>query len=122
LINPDSGASFGTPAVRDALVALRPQVTTAGACRWWCNAINCVARGNESNEALFRVDAVRAAHAALKKIASTSDDAKAAWDNAAALLQPAAAASKPQATSQQAAPAAAAVSAEGLDAPADAGQ
>ncbi len=43
--------------------------------------------GNAAKEALFRVDSVRKAHAALRAVAETDGPAKANWDRAAVALR-----------------------------------
>jgi hypothetical protein len=78
---------LGTAAVRDALVALRPQATTAFACQWWCTAICDLTVNNAANKSLLRVDSVRQAHAALEEIAAMIPETKTSWDNAAVVLR-----------------------------------
>jgi hypothetical protein len=88
---------FGTTAVRDALVAMGAQATTVDACQAWLAAIcNLVVAGADAslgsspatrrNLQLLRVASVRKAHAALKRIASSSAMAKELWDTAALAL------------------------------------
>jgi hypothetical protein len=57
---------LGTTVVRDALLALRPQVTTAEACTEWCNVILTLA-----NQQLFATAAARDALVAVQPRATT---------------------------------------------------
>ncbi len=52
-----------------------------------CGSIVNLMAGNAANEALFRVDSVRKAHAALRAVAETDGPAKANWDRAAVALR-----------------------------------
>ncbi len=85
--------------MRDALVALGPQATSAEACSQWCGAICnlCLTTADvaslgstpatRNNVHLLRVAAVRDAHAALEDLAATDADAKTFWDNASLALR-----------------------------------
>jgi hypothetical protein len=84
----------GTAEVRDALVALQPHVTTTGwnnttaaaAVFVWCVALAQLATPG-ANRILFRVAAVRAAHATLQDIADSDAGASKWWHVAAAVLR-----------------------------------
>jgi hypothetical protein len=77
---------FGTAQLRDALLALQTHATTVGACRWWCIAVaTLVAPG--ANRMLFRVPAIRAAHATLRDLSAASAGASKWWHVVAALLR-----------------------------------
>jgi hypothetical protein len=94
LNTPANEQLLGTAAVRDALVAVQPHATTAESCIQWCAVICNLSFGDElgaspatrRNLQLFRVASVRKAHAALKRIASSSAQAKKLWDAAALTL------------------------------------
>jgi hypothetical protein len=62
---------LGAADVRDALVALSAQATTADACYWWCGAI-CNLAFDEANRALFGTAEVRDALLAVQPQATTA--------------------------------------------------
>jgi hypothetical protein len=64
--------------VRDALLALRAQTTTAKGCLWWCGAIGYLAENNPANQQLFGTEAVRDALVAVQPFV-TGDDACLEW-------------------------------------------
>jgi hypothetical protein len=81
--NPTNQQLFGTAAVRDALLALRSQVTSAEACEEWCSAICNLTASNPANQQLFATATVRDALVALHRLATTPEAcvwwAKAIW-------------------------------------------
>jgi hypothetical protein len=67
----------GTVEMRDALVALGPQATTAEACQWWCVAICNLAvndaADSEANKQLLGTAALRDALVAMRPRATTAE-------------------------------------------------
>ncbi len=78
---------LGTVEMRDALVAVQTHVAMTGAaCDLWCVALASLAAPGASR-LLFRVPAVRDAHATLRDFAASYPDASKWWHVAAAVLR-----------------------------------
>jgi hypothetical protein len=63
---------FSAAEVRDALLAVQPQGTTAGACQWWCLAMKNLLATNTVNQQFIGTAAVRDALVALYSQATTA--------------------------------------------------
>jgi hypothetical protein len=68
---------FGTGNVRDALLTVQPQATTAGACEWWCNAFTAIVMVSQESQQRCGTAAARGALLALRRFATSPDRAQA---------------------------------------------